>query len=65
MNSKHGVNYINKLFDEIDSVTKNDVITFAQNVFANHPIYSIVATKDTLEYNQEFLKTLGDIETNK
>ena len=58
MNSLHGIEYFNKLYNEIDSITKDDITNFAQNVFSSKPIYSIVASKDTLDANKEFFAKL-------
>jgi len=58
LNSKYGTEYSKKLYDVIDTITREDVDKFAQKVFKNPPVYSIVASKDTLEHNAEYLKTL-------
>ena len=58
LNSNYGITYINKLYKEIDKITRQDVINFAQKVFENKPIYAITATKDTLEFNKEYLENL-------
>lgn len=58
LNSKYGINYANKLYDEIDSITKQDVVEFAHKIFKNPPTYSIVASQDTLDYNKDYFKDL-------
>ena len=58
LNSKYGITYTNQLFNEIDKITKQDIVDFADKIFKNPPVYSIVASKDTLENNNEFFKTL-------
>ena len=58
MNSKYGIEYKNKLFKEIDNITKEDVVKFANVVFSNNPVYSITASADTLKANEEFLNSL-------
>ena len=58
LNSKYGITYTNQLFDEIDKITKQDIVDFADKIFKNPPVYSIVASKDTLDNNNEFFKTL-------
>lgn len=58
LNSKYGINYLNQLYEQIDCITKDDVISFADKIFSNKPIYSITASKDTLDYNKEYLKNL-------
>jgi len=58
LNSKHGITYLNKLYREIDNITKQDIINFANKIFNNPPTYSIVASKDTLEFNKDYLESL-------
>ena len=58
LNSKYGITYTNQLFDEIDKITKQDIVDFADKIFKNPPVYSIVASKDTLDNNKEFFKIL-------
>lgn len=58
MNSRFGVGYQNEMYSQIDSITKEDIIEFAQNVFSNHPVYAITATQDTLDFNKEYLENL-------
>ncbi len=60
MRSQYGVDLDNRIFKEIDSVTREDIDKFAQKVFKNLPIYSIVASRDTLDANKEFLESLKD-----
>ena len=60
MHSQYGVDFDNQIFKEIDSVTREDIDKFAQKVFKNPPIYSIVASQDTLDANKEFLESLKD-----
>ena len=58
LNSKYGITYINDLFNEIDNITKQDIVDFAGKIFHNPPVYSIVASKDTIENNKDYFKTL-------
>lgn len=58
LNSNYGITYANKLYREIDKITKQDIIDFANKIFQNPPIYSIVASKDTLNYNKDYLEAL-------
>lgn len=58
LNSKHGIDYDNQIFNEIDNVTREDIINMAKNVFSNKPVYSIVATQDTLDANKDYLNNL-------
>lgn len=58
LNSKEGLDFENQLFNEIDKITRADIDAFARKAFNNPPVYSIVASKDTLEANKEYLQTL-------
>ena len=40
-------------------MTREDIQEFANKVFANPPIYTIVASQDTLDANKEYLENLG------
>ena len=58
--SYYGADYVNQLFETIDEITVEDIQRAAQYVFANKPIYAIAATKETLQYNKEYLDSLKD-----
>ena len=55
---EEGLDYYNNLYREIDSITREDIQKFVDKAFVNPPIYSIVASKDTLEANKDFLESL-------
>ena len=59
LNSKFGIDYKNQLYSMIDGITKEDVTNFAERIFENPPIYSIVASQDTLDANKEFFEELA------
>ena len=42
----------------IDKITIDDIYNAANHVFGGKPIYSIVATEDTLEANKDYLRSL-------
>lgn len=56
--SWYGANYFNQLLDTIDTITVDDIYNTANHVFAGKPVYSIVATQDTLNYNKDYLTGL-------
>lgn len=58
LHSKEGLDFENKLFDEVDKITREDIDNFARKVFNNPPVYSIVASKDTLKANEEYFESL-------
>ena len=56
--SPYGLGYVNKKLELIDSITADDILHTAQNVFSSKPIYSITATKPSLDANKEVLDAL-------
>ena len=56
---KYSDDFDTQVFNEIDNITRADIDEFAQKVFAGHPTYCVVASKDTLEANKAFLDTLA------
>ena len=42
----------------IDKITADDIQNVAKNVFGGKPLYSVLATKNTLENNKEYFKSL-------
>lgn len=58
LHSKEGLDFENQLFNEIDKITRADINKFAMKAFNNPPVYSIVASKDTLDANKEYLQNL-------
>lgn len=55
---EEGLDYLNKKYEIVDSITREDIDKMAKKVFSQKPVYSIVASEDTLNYNKEFLNTL-------
>ena len=58
LDSYYGVLRENQYLDLIDTINVDDIYNAAQNVFAGKPVYSIVATKDTFDFNKEYLESL-------
>ena len=58
LNSDYGITYLNKIYNTRDEITKHDIINYAAKMFKNPPIYSIVASKDTIENNQKYFDRL-------
>lgn len=58
LNSPYSIDINNKIYNEIDKLTKKDIIECAKKIFSNKPIYAIVASQDTLDKNKEFLDEL-------
>ena len=58
LNSPYSLDLKNKVYEEVDKITKQDVIDMAQKIFSNNPIYAIVASQDTLDANKDFFDSL-------
>ena len=54
----YGIDNANKFLEIIDTITTDDIYNAANYVFSGKPLYSIVATQDTLDYNKEYLAGL-------
>lgn len=52
LTSLDGIDSVNKAYELIDTITREDIVNMAKNVFSNKPIYSVRATKDTLDANK-------------
>ncbi len=59
LNSIHGIDRDNKTFQMVDSITRDDIVNMAKKVFSSKPVYSIVATQETLNANKEYLDKLA------
>ena len=57
-NSPYGLQRENLLFNEIDKITSDDIYNAANYIFSGKPMYSIVATEDTLKANKDYLNSL-------
>ena len=58
LRSEYGISKINQTFDMIDKITAEDINNAANYIFAGKPIYSILATEDTLKANEKYLEEL-------
>lgn len=58
LDSYYGLTYSNQKFDLIDKITAEDIQNAARYVFAGKPIYSILATKNTLDFNKDYFESL-------
>ena len=58
----NGIKRIDKYFEAIDKMTKEDIQNAAKFIFSNQPTISILASPDTINSQMEYLKSLGDIQ---
>ena len=63
-NSPYGALRDNKILEEIDKITVDDIYNCANYVFSNKPTYSILATENTINANKEYLDSLTEKKHN-
>ena len=56
--SPYGLGQENLILETIDSITADDIYNAANYIFKGKPVYSIVATENTLNANKDYLATL-------
>ena len=56
--SDYGTSKTDIMLDEIDKITPDDIYNAANYIFSGKPLYSILATDDTLQANKEYLQSL-------
>lgn len=61
LQSFYGVSQDNQILDMIDGITSADIRAAAGYVFKGNPTVSIVATKNTIDKNKEYLSSKGTI----
>jgi len=61
LKSFYGVSLDNQVLDMVDKITVDDVKAAANYIFKTNPTISIVATKNTIENNKDYLKSMGNI----
>ena len=58
LDTPYGIFKDNEAFKIIDSITEEDILNTANYIFSDKPIYSIVATENTLKANESYLRSL-------
>lgn len=64
LSSFYGVSQDNQMLDMVDSITVNDIRAAANYIFNTNPTISLVATKNTIDKNKDYLKKQGNIVAN-
>ena len=59
LDSPYGLTKVNQYMDMIDKISADDIYNAANYIFESKPVYSILATKNTLDANKEFLSDLS------
>ena len=54
----YGIKRIDEYFKQIDQITKEDIRQAARHIFSNKPIYSILASPDTIKDQTPYLNSL-------
>lgn len=57
--SPYGLSRENQCLDMIDQITIDDIYNAANYIFSGQPVYSILATENTLKANKEYLDNLS------
>lgn len=57
-NTPYGIGYLNKQFEMIDKITREDILNTAKYIFNSKPVYSLTATQASLDANKEYLESL-------
>ena len=55
----YGIKRIDKYFEAIDKITKEDIKRAANYIFSHNPTTSILASEDTINSQMEYLKSQG------
>lgn len=58
LSSGYGLTRENKLLEILDTITADDIYNAANYIFKEKPVYSIVATENTLKANEKYLNSL-------
>lgn len=61
MQEPYGIKRIDKYIEAIDKITKEDIQKTAKFIFSYNPTISILASKDTIDSQLDYLKTQGDV----
>lgn len=61
MQEPYGIKRIDKYLEAIDKITKEDILKTAQYVFSYNPTISILASKDTINSQMDYLKSQGSV----
>jgi len=58
LNSSVGAFNANRMYELVDTITKDDIVNAAKNIFSQKPIYSVRASQATLDANKEYFEKL-------
>ncbi len=61
MTQPYGIKRIDEYVEAIDKITKQDIMDAAKHVFSNKPVYSILASPDTVNNQIDYINSLGEV----
>lgn len=61
MTQPYGIKRIDEYVNAIDKITKQDIMDAANHVFSNKPVYSILASQDTVNNQMNYINSLGEV----
>ncbi len=61
LHQPYGIKRMDEYIKAIDKITPEDIQSAAQHIFSNKPVYSILASKDTINNQADYLNTLGEV----
>ena len=61
MTQPYGIKRIDEYVNAIDKITKQDIMDAANHVFSNKPVYSILASQDTVNSQMNYINSLGEV----
>lgn len=57
----YGLRRIDEYVKAIDKITKQDIMDAARHIFSNKPVYSILASPDTVNNQKNYINSLGEV----
>lgn len=61
MTQPYGIKRIDEYVKAIDKITKEDIKAAANHIFSNKPVYSILASPDTISNQEQYINNLGEV----
>ena len=61
MTQPFGIKRIDEYVKAIDKITKQDIMDAAKHIFSNKPVYSILASPDTINNQNSYIRSLGEV----
>ena len=61
MTQPFGIKRIDEYVKAIDKITKQDIMDAAKHIFSNKPVYSILASPDTINNQNSYISSLGEV----